>query len=654
MNTKLVYLYIKDINRGFHNLDFNFTDEFIVTYNHQTYDLYIEKKEPRSFELWGSKINSINLIVGRNGAGKSSVLELIAETEINRNRIFNKSWGSLGEFHEYKSAEWFAIYHLEENTFIVEGEGPKLLFEKTFKSNANCDYTFICRCNFTDSIELHRRQIQSEGPGFQKETKMDQFENYPFAELVFLYGADLGNVSWLQAAIRDSSSDTYSGFQRVRIPTVSTRSIYYFLTNEYDMLEKEKFTAQNVVCIIDKKDPYRGIHDWGKDIKNKKLLYQGKPLITKDIFLFLENKEEYFSFNNKERFIITLLESYIVNACNNIAKEKVNDLKKSIDSIEFDGFPQEQSFENLLKYLFVVLKVVCNVIFEEYLEDRDEEYRAQALVDFITSLKLLKDEYFISEFKIEIPINSEPDEKVEQVLKLYDLSMKIDLYRYSDLKKVIGIHYSNMSKGEMTFVNHFSSLYEALTTSENNNIRNIIICLDEPEESFHPEWARKYIYYLTTFLNQVKMNDHIKYQVIISTHSPFIVSDVPNNNITCIKLIEKDGVYARITEKANFGFGSNLYDIIKNDFFLDSSIGEFATKEINKVLEEINELSSYNEEEIKKIQSFINIIGDKFIQNKINSILKQRITVIMSDDEKNARIRELEEELSQLKGSRHD
>ncbi|MGG0447476.1 AAA family ATPase, partial [Bacillus mycoides] len=194
----------------------------------------------------------------------------------------------------------------------------------------------------------------------------------------------------------------------------------------------------------------------------------------------------------------------------------------------------------------------------------------------------------------------------------------------------------------------------ALALSENPSVRNIIICLDEPEESFHPEWARKYIYYLTTFLNQMKKGQHIKYQVIISTHSPFIVSDIPKSNITCIKLLEQDGAYTRITEKANFGFGSNLYDIIKDDFFLDSSIGEFATREINKVLERINNLSNYNEETVKDIQSFINVIDDKFIQNKLNAILKQKVREVMSDDEKKARIRELEEELSRLKGSNND
>ncbi|MEM5659590.1 hypothetical protein AAHB50_29310 [Bacillus toyonensis] len=47
MNTKLVYLYIKDINRGFRNIDFNFTDEFIVKYDPETHVLNIEKMKKK-------------------------------------------------------------------------------------------------------------------------------------------------------------------------------------------------------------------------------------------------------------------------------------------------------------------------------------------------------------------------------------------------------------------------------------------------------------------------------------------------------------------------------------------------------------------------------------------------------------------------------
>ncbi len=657
MNTKLIYLYIKDINRGFRNFDFNFTDEFIVKYEPETHKLNIEKNEEKAFDLWGNKINSIDLIVGKNGAGKSTVLDLIAETNINRRHLFNKyGEGLVNSFHENRFSEWFAIYHVENDKFVVEGAGPNLLFKERFTPSH--EYSFVCKYSFAETKLYFKDYIQFEQLNNEKEHEV--FLN---DTLIFMYGHDSKGTNWLKTQRQEYSLDHYVGFKRVKIAQVKFGNIYHFLTKEYEMLETKQFTAQNVFCIINKGNLYRGIDLSKKDINKLRLLYQGQPLITsklsQEIFPFLKNKEEPIPFSKKEKFIITLLENYIVNAWVNginkdsVEKRKVNKLKKTIDAVKFKGLPQEQSFEDLLKYLFLVLNQVCNALSEKYL-DGEETFYAQALIDFIDHLLIIKDEYFISYDEIKVPINSGFDENIEMLLAVYDLYSQRDEDMKNDLQRVIDIYYSNMSRGEMLFVNHFSSLYKALAISENPGIRNIIICLDEPEESFHPEWARKYVYYLTTFLNQVKKGQHIKYQVIISTHSPFIVSDIPKNNITCIKLLEQDGAYTRITEKANFGFGSNLYDIIKDDFFLDSSIGEFATREINKVLERINILSNYNEEALNEIQSFINIIDDKFIQNKLNAILKQKVREIMSDDEKIARIRELEEELSRLKGSNND
>lgn len=657
MNTKLIYLYIKDINRGFRNFDFNFTNEFIVKYDLETHDLYIEKNEEKAFDLWGNKINSIDLIVGKNGAGKSTILDLIAETNINRRHLFNKyGEGLVNSFHNNRFSEWFAIYHVEDDKFVVEGAGPNLLFKERFTPSH--EYSFVCRYSFDETRLYFKDYIQFEQLNIEKEYEVSLNDT-----LIFMYGNDSKGPNWLKTEKQDYSSDHYVGFKRVKISQVRLGNIYHFLTKEYEMIETKQFTAQNVFCIIDKGNLYRGIDLSKKDINKLRLLYQGQPLITsklsQEIFPLLKNKEEPIPFSKKEKFIITLLENYIVDAWVNginkdsVEKEKVNKLKQTIDAVKFKGLPQEQSFEDLLRYLYLVLNQVCDALSEKYL-DGEETYYAQALIDFINHLQVIKDEYFISYDEIKIPINSGFDENIGMLLAVYDSYSPRDEDMKNDLQRVIHVHYSNMSRGEMLFVNHFASLYKALAFSENPSVRNIIICLDEPEESFHPEWARKYIYYLTTFLNQVKKGQHIKYQVIISTHSPFIVSDIPKNNITCIKLLEQDGAYTRITEKANFGFGSNLYDIIKDDFFLNSSIGEFATREINKVLERINILSNYNEEAVKEIQSFINIIDDKFIQNKLDAILKQKIRAIMSDDEKNARIKELEEELSQLKGSNND
>lgn len=55
MNTKLVYLYIKDINRSLNNLDFNFTDDFIISYDPKTQDLHIEKKNLKALNCGGKE-----------------------------------------------------------------------------------------------------------------------------------------------------------------------------------------------------------------------------------------------------------------------------------------------------------------------------------------------------------------------------------------------------------------------------------------------------------------------------------------------------------------------------------------------------------------------------------------------------------------------
>ncbi|WP_226546031.1 AAA family ATPase [Bacillus thuringiensis] len=656
MNAKLVYLYIKDINRSLNNLDFNFTDEFIVSYDSKTKELFIEKNEPKSFELWGKRINSIDLIVGKNGAGKSTVLDLIAETNINRRLLFNRYRKGVHDPRAECFSEWFAIYHVEKNKFIVEGAEPNLLFNDN--QEIKYEYSFVCSYDF-DEKKLHcKHSITIEKRNLQKNNDVS-FDK----TLLIMYGGSFKEEFRVKNKRRSRSSDDYMGFHRIRIPPASISNIYHFLTKEYEMMEKGRFTAQNVVCILDKEDFYIETGISKREMKKFNLLYHGEtpltPQITESRPLASDYKSAYYSFSTKEKFIITLLESFIVKSwINEIDVDSKNRhkaivLKELIDSIEFNGLPEKQSFEKLLEYLFLVLNLVCDAISEKY-HGNEKTYYAKALIDFIGYIQRMRNEYFISPNQIEIPINGDLDEEVERILTVYDFYSSGGEERKNDLQNVINVYYENMSKGEMTFIIHFSSLYKAITAIDDAIVGNVIICLDEPEENFHPEWARKYIYYLTTFLNQINKNHHVKYQIIISTHSPFIVSDVPKNNITCIKLVEEDGIYSRITEKANFGFGSNLYDIIKDDFFLNSSIGEFATNEINRILMKINEMNKYDGENIKKLQSLINIIDDDLIHNKLNAILKQRIREIMSDDEKNARIRELEEELLRLKGSKND
>lgn len=93
-----------------------------------------------------------------------------------------------------------------------------------------------------------------------------------------------------------------------------------------------------------------------------------------------------------------------------------------------------------------------------------------------------------------------------------------------------------ISEGELTFIHTFTGIYYALT---NKNIwkkqKTVIIILDEPDLSFHPQWTASFIKNLTDLIANYN-NQNIKYQFIISTHSPFMISDVPKENIICIDI----------------------------------------------------------------------------------------------------------------------
>ncbi|KAA6314072.1 hypothetical protein EZS27_035257 [termite gut metagenome] len=96
---------------------------------------------------------------------------------------------------------------------------------------------------------------------------------------------------------------------------------------------------------------------------------------------------------------------------------------------------------------------------------------------------------------------------------------------------------------------------------------------------YHPEWQRTYIHDLLDYMRKINPKDikNIKgINVIFVTHSPFILSDIPNSNIV---RLEKGKV-----KKYNEGektFGANIHDLLASEFFMKKGfMGEFAKQKI--------------------------------------------------------------------------
>lgn len=190
-----------------------------------------------------------------------------------------------------------------------------------------------------------------------------------------------------------------------------------------------------------------------------------------------------------------------------------------------------------------------------------------------------------------------------------------------DFKKVFKVHLNNnISEGELQLINTYSGIYYALT-NEYKNQKSAIILLDEPDKSFHPMWISSFIDNLVKLVESID-NDR-KYQFIISTHSPFMLSDVPKDCITCIDIVD----HQRIVSKAKKSFASNYYDIIKDTFFLEDSVGMFAKRKINEMIEVINNIdNNINEENIKRVNDMISVIDDDYLKNILHSELNKKIS----------------------------
>lgn len=166
------------------------------------------------------------------------------------------------------------------------------------------------------------------------------------------------------------------------------------------------------------------------------------------------------------------------------------------------------------------------------------------------------------------------------------------------------------------------------------------IMLDEIELYFHPEFQRTFLKELLNQLDYVDYTGGIKgINIMFITHSPFILSDIPKQN--CL-FLEKTGVYTQPVRNDNLHtFGGNIYDMLRNSFFIKDSVGSYAKSRIDEIIDNVNKvfvirkktnsgekISSKEKQVINQIKeketkyrNIISMIDDSLIKNKISQML---------------------------------
>ena len=168
--------------------------------------------------------------------------------------------------------------------------------------------------------------------------------------------------------------------------------------------------------------------------------------------------------------------------------------------------------------------------------------------------------------------------------------------------------------------------------------KTIIILLDEPDLQLHPEWQQKFIDMLLQLL--WLYFPKIKFQIIITTHSPILLSDIPKSNVIFIDK-NTDGCSIVCNEvDFNETFAANIHSLYNNSFFLEGiPIGGFAKRKVGELYNRINNgiLSDNTIEEIYRI-------GEPIIRGVLLKLYDEK----RKSSKKSERIKMLQKELSKL------
>ena len=209
---------------------------------------------------------------------------------------------------------------------------------------------------------------------------------------------------------------------------------------------------------------------------------------------------------------------------------------------------------------------------------------------------------------------------------LYDISYSHENYTFTQ-----------PSSGELDMLKLFSRLYEATFIQpiiRGNLYTPQLILIDEAENSYHPEWQRQFVDRLLKVLHAIyeknrvrfenekdisKRKKPVKFQVVMTTHSPILLSDIPR---ICTNYLEKSSITGEVIMNTDVHetFGTNIFDLYRYSFFLhDGMVGAYASERLTKLQKSIKA----GKDKDTLLQE-IDMIGDERIKDYMIALLEKR------------------------------
>ena len=282
-------------------------------------------------------------------------------------------------------------------------------------------------------------------------------------------------------------------------------------------------------------------------------------------------------------------------------------LEKEVSPIFLEKLKGDKS------HITLKLRQVLNIIrFNLLIEDNGSKWEKKE--DGVLHFKLKIDD-LIKRIKKVDTSNFKKDELIPIGCYRFIINVKNDIKNNDSVSNI-----NVLSSGEQHLVHTMQSvLYHILNvnsvhnaTSKKTKYKYINIVFDEIELYFHPEYQRRFVFELLERLDSLKKGgniDNIKgINILFCTHSPFILSDIPKENVLFLG------------DEMDFKtFGANITTSLASSFFMEYLIGEFAKTKITNIIEKLNKISNdkENNNDKENILKTIRLIDEPILRNKL-------------------------------------
>lgn len=364
------------------------------------------------------------------------------------------------------------------------------------------------------------------------------------------------------------------------------------LTNKKETFSKVILQHYNLY------DKIRGIVGDGLEVKDFKI-YEGNAFFIGCLYLLqkiqsmITKKYPEFDFicDNNDQAKITFRnklnkESVFVVDCDSITDNEQNILIEIYNALERKSHVT-MKFHRVLRYLNVTqprLKDAKNFDLDLYCQD----VVLTSLEDYLYALppSFFKPNIYLKQAEEDVPF---------------------------DTISVGEKQYINMVG---TFVYHILNVLSVKKEKNALPYGNIFCIVDEAELSFHPEFQKDFVFNFIDVIQRLKLNKVFSFNILIATHSPFILSDIPSSNILYLEKGSPKDVQLDT-------FAANVNDILANSFFLENGFtGKFAQKKINKALNRVS--GKKNQKAIENLKNISSLIGDEILKNAIQMLLNSQ------------------------------